>query len=60
MSLQNSFRHLARDFSKQKELSGFVKPFNEEPVDAPNNLHTTIDLQSNDELKEKYNNLHLL
>uniref|UniRef100_A0A9J7YT13 SPIN-DOC-like zinc-finger domain-containing protein n=1 Tax=Cyprinus carpio carpio TaxID=630221 RepID=A0A9J7YT13_CYPCA len=47
--------------SKQNELKIFAAPFNVEPSDVPDNLqHEIIELQSNDELKAKYNNLPLL
>ncbi|KAJ8038488.1 General transcription factor II-I repeat domain-containing protein 2A [Holothuria leucospilota] len=46
---------------KQEELSTFATPFNVEPVDVPENLQLEIiQLQSNDELKARYNNLPLL
>lgn len=47
--------------SKHKELQIFATPFNVEPSDVPDNLqHEIIELQSNDKLKAKYNNLPLL
>ncbi|XP_073687696.1 general transcription factor II-I repeat domain-containing protein 2A-like [Garra rufa] len=47
--------------SKQNELKIFAVPFNVEPSEVPDNLqHEIIELQSNDELKAKYNNLPLL
>jgi len=47
--------------SKQRELNIFATPFNVEPADVPDNLqHEIIELQSNDELKARYNNLPLL
>ncbi|KAK0132869.1 General transcription factor II-I repeat domain-containing protein 2A [Merluccius polli] len=47
--------------SKVKELNIFATPFNVEPADVPDNLQLEIiELQSNDELKAKYNNLPLL
>uniref|UniRef100_A0A8C1LT94 Uncharacterized protein n=1 Tax=Cyprinus carpio TaxID=7962 RepID=A0A8C1LT94_CYPCA len=47
--------------SKQNELKIFAAPFNVEPSDVPDNLqHEIIELQSNYELKAKYNNLPLL
>jgi hypothetical protein len=47
--------------SKQMELNIFATPFNVEPTDVPDNLqHEIIQLQSDDELKVRYNNLPLL
>lgn len=47
--------------SKQQELNIFATPFNVEPADVPDNLqHEIIQLQSDDELKARYNNLSLL
>uniref|UniRef100_UPI0035901BC1 general transcription factor II-I repeat domain-containing protein 2-like n=1 Tax=Myxine glutinosa TaxID=7769 RepID=UPI0035901BC1 len=47
--------------SKQRELNIFATPFNVEPADVPDNRqHEIIELQSNDELKARYNNLPLL
>ncbi|XP_074050066.1 general transcription factor II-I repeat domain-containing protein 2A-like isoform X2 [Macrotis lagotis] len=47
--------------SKQMELNIFATPFNVEPAHVPDNLqHEIIDLQSDDELKARYNNLPLL
>ncbi|XP_069840988.1 general transcription factor II-I repeat domain-containing protein 2B-like [Dendropsophus ebraccatus] len=47
--------------SKQMELNIFSTPFNVEPADVPDNLqHEIIQLQSNDELKARYNNVPLL
>ena len=46
---------------KVKELNIFATPFNVEPADVPDNLQNEIiELQSNDQLKAKYNNLPLL
>jgi hypothetical protein len=43
------------------ELNIFATPFNVEPADVPYNLqHEIIQLQSDDELKARYNNLPLL
>ncbi|MBN3322094.1 GTD2A protein, partial [Atractosteus spatula] len=43
------------------ELNIFATPFNVEPADVPDNLqHEIIQLQSDDELKARYNNLRLL
>jgi hypothetical protein len=47
--------------SKQTELNIFATPFNVEPADVPDNLQQEIiQLQSDDELKARYNNLPLL
>jgi hypothetical protein len=47
--------------SKQMELNIFPTPFSVEPADVPDNLqHEIIQLQSNDELKARHNNLPLL
>ncbi|CAK6436213.1 unnamed protein product [Pipistrellus nathusii] len=47
--------------SKQMELDIFATPFNVEPADVPDNLrHEIFQLQSNDELKARYNNVPLL
>ncbi|XP_045114791.1 general transcription factor II-I repeat domain-containing protein 2-like [Portunus trituberculatus] len=47
--------------SKQQELNIFATPFNVVPADVPDNLqHEIIQLQSDDELKARYNNLSLL
>jgi hypothetical protein len=47
--------------SKQMELNIFATPINVEPADVPDNLqHEIIQLQSDDELKARYNNLPLL
>lgn len=47
--------------SKQIELNIFATPFNVEPADVPDNLqHEIILLQTNVELKARYNNLPLL
>ncbi|KAM4043803.1 general transcription factor II-I repeat domain-containing protein 2-like [Anomaloglossus baeobatrachus] len=47
--------------SKQMELNIFATPFNVEPADVPDNLqHEIIQLQNDDELKARYNNLPLL
>ena len=46
---------------KTNKLNIFATPFNVEPADVPDKLqHKIIELQSNDELKAKYNNLPLL
>jgi hypothetical protein len=43
------------------ELNIFATPFNVEPADGPDNIqHEIIQLQSDDELKARYNNLTLL
>ena len=45
----------------QKELNVFAAPFNVQPSDVPDNLQMEmIELQNNNELKAKYNNLSLL
>ncbi|KAK3892883.1 hypothetical protein Pcinc_003284 [Petrolisthes cinctipes] len=45
----------------QQELNIFTTPFNVESVDVPDNLqHEIIQLQSDDELKARCNNLSLL
>lgn len=42
------------------EVNIFATPFNMEPADVPDNLqYKIIQLQSNDELKARYNNLPL-
>ena len=47
--------------SKQMELNIFATPFNVEPADVPDNLqHKIIQLQCDDVLKARYNNLPLL
>ncbi|XP_060767151.1 general transcription factor II-I repeat domain-containing protein 2A-like [Neoarius graeffei] len=47
--------------SYEKDLNIFATPFNVEPADVPDNLqHKIIELQSNNELKARYNNLPLL
>ncbi|CDW60368.1 hypothetical protein TTRE_0000874001 [Trichuris trichiura] len=47
--------------SRQMQLNIFAIPFNVEPVDVPDELqHEIIQLQSDDELKAKYNNFPLL
>ncbi|KHJ40557.1 hypothetical protein D918_09394 [Trichuris suis] len=47
--------------SRQVELNIFAIPFNVEPADVPDNLQNEIiQLQSDDELKARYNNLRLL
>ena len=47
--------------SKQLELNIFASLFNVEPADVPDSLqHEVIELQSNDELKARYNSLLLL
>ncbi|KAJ8285834.1 hypothetical protein GJAV_G00031440 [Gymnothorax javanicus] len=45
----------------QKELDMFATPFNVQPSDVPDNLQMEIiELQNNNEIKAKYNNLSLL
>ncbi|KAL7395576.1 hypothetical protein ABVT39_019609 [Epinephelus coioides] len=45
----------------QKELDMFAMPFNVQPADVPNNIQMEItELQNNNKLKAKYNNLPLL
>ncbi|XP_016061495.1 PREDICTED: general transcription factor II-I repeat domain-containing protein 2B-like isoform X1 [Miniopterus natalensis] len=57
-ALNERFRDIK---SKQMELNIFATPFNVEPADVPDNLqHEIIQLQSDDELKARYNNLPLL
>ena len=46
--------------SKQQELNIFATSFNVEPADVPDDLqHEIIQLQSDDELKARHNNLPL-
>nr|KAF6500948.1 hypothetical protein HJG59_007971 [Molossus molossus] len=47
--------------SKQMEFNIFATLFNVEPVDVPDDLqHEIVELQRDDELKARYNNLPLL
>uniref|UniRef100_A0A5S6QHL4 Dimer_Tnp_hAT domain-containing protein n=1 Tax=Trichuris muris TaxID=70415 RepID=A0A5S6QHL4_TRIMR len=47
--------------SKEMELNIFATPFNVEPADVPDNLqHEIIQLQSDNDLKARYNNLPVL
>jgi hypothetical protein len=60
--LTEAFNERFKDVeSKQMELNIFATPFNVEPADVPYNLqHEIIQLQSDDELKARYNSLPLL
>ncbi|KAJ4931375.1 hypothetical protein JOQ06_025672 [Pogonophryne albipinna] len=60
--LHQAFRERFQDVNRyQKELNIFTTLFNVEPADVPENLQLEIiELQSNDELKARYNNLPLL
>ncbi|KAK3893510.1 hypothetical protein Pcinc_000218 [Petrolisthes cinctipes] len=60
--LIEAFSEKFRDVkSKQQELNIFATPYNVEPADVPDDLqYEIIQLQSDDELKARYNNLSLL
>nr|KAF6462259.1 hypothetical protein HJG59_011297 [Molossus molossus] len=59
--LMEAFNERFKDVkSNQMELNIFATPFNVEPANVPDNLqHEIIQLQSDDELKARYNNLPL-